>query len=112
VARYAARVVKGTNPADPSAPSIVRKAVRFGAGVRGAQSLLLGARAVALMKGNAHVSFADVTSLALPALRHRLLRSFAGEADGVSADALVRAVLDAVPARPEGVEAVLRERRR
>ncbi|MBI5514440.1 MAG: AAA family ATPase [Deltaproteobacteria bacterium] len=112
VARYAARLVKATNPADPSAPAIVRKSVRFGAGVRGAQSLLLGARAVALMKGNAHVSFADVTGLALPALRHRLLRSFAGEADGVSADALVRAVVDAVPARPEGVEAVLRERGR
>ncbi len=112
VARYAARLVKATNPHDPSAPALVRRAVRYGAGVRGAQALLLGAKAVALMKGAAHASFADVASLAAPALRHRVLRSFEGEADGVTTDAIVQAVLDTLPARPEAVEAALADRAR
>jgi MoxR-like ATPase len=111
VARYAARLVKASNPASPEAPPRVRRAVRYGAGVRGAQSLLLGAKAVALMKGQAQVSFADVASLARPALRHRVLRSFEGEADGVTPDALVDDILRAVPARPDAVEAVIQEKR-
>ncbi len=109
VARYAARIVRTSNPASPEAPPLVKRAVRYGAGVRGAQALVLGGRALALMDGRAQVGFADVAAVAPAALRHRLLRSYEGEADNVSTDAVVQALLDAVPARPEAVERALRE---
>jgi MoxR-like ATPase len=78
--------------------------VRYGAGVRGAQSLVLAAKAVALLEGRAHVAFADLQKTAAPVLRHRILLSFEGEADGVSPDQIVRELLSAVATRPEAVE--------
>jgi MoxR-like ATPase len=105
IARYAAKVVRASDPSDKDAPDIVKRALRFGAGVRGAQSLVLAAKAVALCEGRVHVSFADVARVAKPALRHRLIRSFEGEADGISTDSVVDALLATVPARPERVEA-------
>jgi MoxR-like ATPase len=105
IARYCARLVRASDPTEKDAPDLVRRALRFGAGVRGAQSLVLASKAVALCEGRAHVAFADVARVAKPALRHRLIRSFEGEADGVSTDAVVDALLAAVPARPDRVEA-------
>jgi len=78
--------------------------VRYGAGVRGAQSLVLAAKAVALLEGRAHVSFADLQRTAAPVLRHRILLSFEGEAEGVSCDQIVRELLSSVPTRPVAVE--------
>jgi len=108
VMRYAARLVGASDPKGPEAPEIVRRAVRFGASVRGAQALVLAAKAAALFDGRAHVSLADIARVALPALRHRIIRSFEGEADGITPDDVVRAVLDAVPSRPEAVERAAR----
>jgi MoxR-like ATPase len=108
VMRYVARLVAATDPAHPSAPPEVTRAVRYGASVRGAQAMTLAAKAVALFDGRAHVALADVTKVALPALRHRIIRSFEGEAAGVGADAIVESVLAAVPARPESVEKAAR----
>jgi MoxR-like ATPase len=105
VARYCARLVRASDPGDAAAPDAVKRALRFGAGVRGAQSLVLAAKAAALCEGRAHVAFSDVERVAKPALRHRLIRSFEGEADGVSTDAIVDALLASVPARPGHVEA-------
>jgi MoxR-like ATPase len=105
VARYAARLVRASDPTEKAAPDLARRALRFGAGVRGAQSLVLAAKAVALCEGRAHVAFADVARVAKPALRHRLIRSFEGEADGVSTDAVVDAILASTPQRPDRVEA-------
>jgi MoxR-like ATPase len=102
VLRFASRLVRASDPAAPGAPELVKRAVRFGAGVRGAQSLVLAAKAVALLEGRPQVAFADLAKVARPVLRHRILRSFEGEADGISTDALVDALLAAVPARPEG----------
>jgi MoxR-like ATPase len=82
--------------------------VRFGAGVRAAQALVLAAKAVALLDGRAQIAFADVQKTARPVLRHRLIRSFEGEADGVSADQIVGALLDTVAARPAPVERAVR----
>ncbi|HEY4105593.1 MAG TPA: AAA family ATPase [Polyangiaceae bacterium] len=104
VLRYAARLVGASGPESSDAPPIVRRAVRYGAGVRGAQSLVLAAKAVALLEGRAHVAFADLQKTAPPVLRHRILLSFEGEADGVSPDQIVRELLAAVATRPEGVE--------
>jgi MoxR-like ATPase len=105
VMRYAARLVRASDPTANEAPDIVKRALRYGAGVRGAQSLVLAAKAVALCEGRANVAFEDVQKVAKPALRHRLIRSFEGEADGVTTDAAIDALLAAVPTRPPNVEA-------
>ncbi len=105
VARYAARLVRASDPAAKEAPEVARRGLRYGAGVRGAQSLVLAAKAVALCEGRAHVSFADIANVAKPALRHRMIRSFEGESDGVSTDSVVDALLGAVPTRPPSVDA-------
>jgi MoxR-like ATPase len=104
VMRYAARLVAASDPMNDDAPEIVRRSVRYGAGVRGAQSLVLAAKAVGLLSGRANVSFSDIDRVAKPALRHRLIRSFQGEADGVTPDQVVEAVVSHVPARPAEVD--------
>jgi MoxR-like ATPase len=105
VVRYAARLVRASDPAAKDAPELVKKGVRFGAAVRGAQSLVLAAKAIALCEGRANVSFNDVQKVAKPSLRHRIIRSFEGEADGITTDAVIDALLAAVPTRPDQVRA-------
>jgi MoxR-like ATPase len=105
VARYAARLVRASDPGTPDAPDLVKRGLRYGAGVRGAQSLVLAAKAVALCEGRANVSFADIAAVAKPALRHRMIRSFEGEADGITTDSVVDALLSAVATRPANVDA-------
>jgi MoxR-like ATPase len=105
VARYAARLVRASDPSVNESPETVKRAVRYGAGVRGAQSLVLAAKAVALCEGRANVSFEDVKRVTKPALRHRIIRSFEGEADGTTTDTIVDALVGTVATRPAGVEA-------
>jgi MoxR-like ATPase len=57
-----------------------------------------------MLDGRAHVAFSDIQRVAKPVLRHRLIRSFEGEADGVTTDQVVSALIEAVPTRPETVE--------
>jgi MoxR-like ATPase len=102
--RYAARLVGASVPESEAAPELARRALRYGAGVRGAQSLVLAAKAAALLEGRAHVAFADIQRVAKPVLRHRMIRSFEGEADGISTDQITEALIDHVPARPAEVE--------
>ncbi len=104
VLRYASRLVAASDPSNAAAPAKVKHAVRFGAGVRGAQSLVLASKAVALLEGRAHVGFADVERVARPVLRHRIIRSFEGEADGITTDDVVAVLLAAVPRASAGVE--------
>ncbi|HEY4117273.1 MAG TPA: AAA family ATPase, partial [Byssovorax sp.] len=104
VLRYATKVVRASDPMASGAPDVAKRALRFGAGVRGAQSLILAAKAVALLEGRAHVAFADVARVAKPVLRHRLIRSFEGEADGLTTDQAVEALLEAVPQRSDAVQ--------
>ncbi|MCU0727272.1 MAG: AAA family ATPase [Planctomycetes bacterium] len=99
VADFANRLVIATHPGEPSAPEEVRRYVRYGSSPRGAQALVLSAKVSALLDGRVNVAMKDIAALALPALRHRVLLTYEAEADGVSADTVVRAVLAAVPAR-------------
>jgi len=108
VMRYASRLVRASDPAIEGVPELVKRGLRFGAGVRGAQSLVLAAKAVALLEGRAHVAFGDVHRVAKPVLRHRMIRSFEGEADGITTDQVVAALIAAVPTRPEQVEQAMR----
>ena len=103
VLRYAARLVGASDPGSATAPELVRRSVRFGAGVRGGQSLILAGKAIALLAGRAQVSFDDVKRAAAPVLRHRILRSFEGEADGVTTDRVVAELLSSVDTLPANV---------
>ena len=93
VTDYVSRVVLATHPSEGS-PDIVRRFVRYGASPRGGQAMLLAAKVRALRDGRANVAFEDIDAVATAALRHRLILSFEGQADGVEADVIVAAALD------------------
>jgi MoxR-like ATPase len=93
VVSYAVRLVRATRPQEPQAPAFVREWVQWGAGPRAAQALILGAKVQALLEGRLTPSTEDVRSLALPALRHRLIPSFSAEADGVTSVAIIEKLL-------------------
>jgi MoxR-like ATPase len=95
---YAIRVLEATHPIMPSAPGSVKRFVRTGASPRGVQAMLLAAKVRALFEGRFAASIEDVKAAARPALRHRILLSFEGEAEGIKADTLVSDILDAIPA--------------
>jgi MoxR-like ATPase len=99
---FAARLVRATRPAGGDAdapPDFVRQWVRWGAGPRAGQSLLLGAKARALLEGRSAVALDDIEAVALPVLRHRVLLNFQAQADGIDADQIVRRLLGAVRPR-------------
>ena len=96
VVDYALRLIRATRPADATAPAPVREWVRWGAGPRAGQALLLGAKAAALLDGRTVPAPDDVTRVALPVLRHRLLVNFHAEADSVSPDQVIQRLLEVV----------------
>jgi MoxR-like ATPase len=93
---YAVRLIEATHPARSSVAE-VKRFVRYGSSPRGAQAVMLAAKIEALRDGRFAPSFADIRRVALPALRHRVLLNFDGEAEGVTADAVVGAVLAGLP---------------
>ncbi len=90
------RLVRGSRPG-PGAPEAVNAFVRWGAGPRAGQSLVLAAKARALLQGRLAATRDDIAVLAAPVMRHRLLLSFAAEAEGKSADDVIAALLRSVP---------------
>jgi MoxR-like ATPase len=96
VMRYALNLVRSSRPKSPTMPDSLKKWVAFGASVRAAQYLVLGAKARALMSGRYHVSFDDIRALAHPVLRHRVLTNFHAQSEGVTTDALVDRLLESV----------------
>ncbi len=93
---YAASLARATRPSDPSSPEIVRRYVRWGAGPRAGQALVLGAKAHALLSERLAVSPADIQRVAQPVLRHRVLPNFAAEAEGITAERIVDEVLQQI----------------
>jgi MoxR-like ATPase len=96
VVDYALRLTRATRPADGTAPAAVRDFVRWGAGPRAGQALVLGAKASALLDGRTVPAPEDVTRVALPVLRHRVLVNFQAEADGITPDDVIVRLLAAV----------------
>ena len=97
VTSYAARLLRGTHPNDLSAPQMVRDFVRYGASPRGMQAMILAGKIFALMDGRFNVAFDDIRQVALPALRHRIILGFEAQAEGISPDVVIRALVDALP---------------
>ena len=98
VTAYAVGLLSATHPDRPRAPGLVREYVRYGGSPRGAQALVTAAKIFALIDGRFNVSIDDIRAVAMPSLRHRVLLNFEGEAEGITTEAIIRAVLDAVPA--------------
>ncbi|HEY8945073.1 MAG TPA: MoxR family ATPase, partial [Polyangiaceae bacterium] len=95
----AVRMTRVSRPAQPEAPDAVKKYVRFGAGPRGSQALVLAAKARAALRGEAAADVEDVRAMALPALRHRLVLGYRADVDGVSDEDVVQAILERAQAR-------------
>ena len=93
VLAYAARLVRATRPDTSETAEVVRKYVRWGAGPRAGQALILGAKARALLDGRFAVTPDDIQRVALPVLRHRVLPNFAAEAEGVTSERVVAELL-------------------
>ncbi|MFF5995420.1 MoxR family ATPase [Lysinibacillus sp. KU-BSD001] len=93
---YAVDIVTATNPFDTSALDEVKQFVQYGSGPRGVQSVIKLAKARALMNGRFHVSIADIKAVAKPALRHRILLNYEGEAAEKTTDDIVEIILTKV----------------
>jgi MoxR-like ATPase len=96
IAAYAVSVLSATHPDQPRAPELVREYVRYGGSPRGAQALVTAGKIGALLDGRFNVAIDDIRAAALPALRHRVILNFEGEAEGITPEAIVRSILDAV----------------
>jgi MoxR-like ATPase len=94
--RFAARLARATRPAESDASETVKKYVRWGAGPRAGQALILGAKAHALLAGRFAVSPADIVRVARPVLRHRILPNFAAEAKGITVEQIIAELLEDV----------------
>jgi len=103
VLRYAVELVRASRPGGADTPEFVRKWIAYGASVRAAQYLVLGAKARAITRGRVHVSFEDIRALAHPVLRHRILTNFHAESEGRTPGELVDMLLDTVPPPASGM---------
>jgi MoxR-like ATPase len=95
---FASTIVMATHPQWEHAPEVSRRFVRYGASPRGAQALVLGAKVRALAEGRYNVSLDDLRAMAGPALRHRIILNFEGEAEGVDIDSLIMQIVQGAEA--------------
>ena len=91
---YAVRCVMATHPDGELASSLAKQFLRFGASPRAAQSLVLGSKVQALLEGRTHVSVEDIKKVILPAMRHRILLNFEGQAEGMTTDMILNDIVD------------------
>ncbi|MEM8733171.1 MAG: MoxR family ATPase [Planctomycetota bacterium] len=96
VADYAVRLVEASRPGRETAIPFVNEWVSWGAGLRAAQTLVLGSKARALLEGRSHVTHDDINALAAPTLRHRVLLNYKAEAEGVQPEDCIRELVTAV----------------
>jgi len=98
VSAYAVSLLAATHPDQPRAPQLVRDYVRYGGSPRGVQALVAAGKITALLDGRFNVAIDDIRAAAIPAFRHRVILNFEGEAEGITSEAIVRSILDAVAA--------------
>jgi MoxR-like ATPase len=97
LSRYVISLVRATRPKTDGAPDFIRKYVNYGASVRAAQFIVLAAKARALSHQRYHVTWEDITSVATPVLRHRVLLNFHAESDRIDTDEILRQLIAFVP---------------
>ena len=96
VVRYAVRLAAASRPHQAESPDFINDWVSWGAGLRAAQSLVLGGKARALLNGQAHVSMQGIQTLAYPVLRHRILINYRAEAEGITVEKIIDRLLESV----------------
>ena len=96
VSAYAVSLLAATHPDQPRAPRLARDYVRYGGSPRGVQALVAAGKISALLDGRFNVAIDDIRDAAIPALRHRVILNFEGEAEGITTEAVIRSILDAV----------------
>ena len=97
IARYVIAIVRQTRVGGDGVPDFVSDQLSWGAGPRAVQYLILGCKARALLQGRSHVTIDDVQALAAPVLRHRIVVGFAAESEGVTADSIIRQIIETTP---------------
>ncbi|PYQ93627.1 MAG: AAA family ATPase [Acidobacteria bacterium] len=103
IARYTVRLVSASRPGASGAPDFIDKWVKWGAGLRGSQALVRGAKARALIHGRYHVAIKDIQALAQPILRHRIITNFYAESERINSDTVIERLLEAVPVPASGM---------
>jgi len=96
ITRYAVRLAAASRPHQENTPDFINEWVGWGAGLRAAQFLVLGAKARTLIQGRSHVEIQDIKALAAPVLRHRVLVNYRAEAEGISTQKIIDQLLDNV----------------
>jgi MoxR-like ATPase len=101
IARYVVSLVRATRHKSDNAPDFVKKYVNYGGSIRAAQFIVLAAKARALSRKRYHVTYDDITSVALPVLRHRILLNFHAESERIDADEILNRLVAYVPRSKE-----------
>jgi MoxR-like ATPase len=101
VKEYALKTTLATHPSSEWATKMTNQYIRYGASPRGAQALILASKVCALLDGRFNVSFEDIKKVAKPALRHRIILNFEGEAEGISTDSIIDDILEKVQTADE-----------
>ena len=96
VVSYAVRLVSATRPVSDDAPDFVKDQIKWGAGSRASQALILAGKARALLNGRYTVAVEDVQALSIPVLRHRIIPNFHAEAEGITADSVIQRLLETI----------------
>jgi MoxR-like ATPase len=94
---YAIRIIMATQPSTPLAHELTKKYLRYGASPRGAQALIIGGKVRALLNGRSSVAYEDIRHIVLPALRHRVILNFEGEAERIDPDMILKSIIEGVP---------------
>ena len=99
---FALRIVRSTRVLEDGCPEFVKEAISWGAGPRGVQNLLLGAKARAVLEGRTYTTTDDLGSVAKPVLRHRVITNFNAESTGVTSDDIIERLMTETPERSDG----------
>lgn len=100
VTEFSAKLLKASHPDNQEAPSVIQKYVHVGASPRGMQAMILGGKIMALLDGRFNVSYDDIRLSAMPALRHRIILNFEAQAESITPDEIIGALLESVIPEP------------
>lgn len=100
ITEYSAKLLSATHPNSPVAPSLIKQFVHVGASPRGMQAMVIGGKILALLDGRFNVAYDDIRTIAVPALRHRVILNFEAQAENISPDDIIATLLDKVIPEP------------